>query len=77
MDHELTGWEEHVRDEAWECGEIAARRREAEEEARMEAAMYEHEEEEYRLSRGLPCSPVSGCSRGRPLAECAPDEIPF
>ena len=42
-------WAERERmgeDEAWECGEVAAMRREAEREARMEAASYEAELEE-------------------------------
>ena len=74
---ELTGWEEHVRDEAWECGELAALRRESEEEARKEAAMHEQEEEEYRKARGFSCGVAPSCSRGYVSAECSPDEIPF
>ena len=42
-EEELTGWEEHCRDEASECGEYAAMREEARREAAMEAAMYEDE----------------------------------
>jgi hypothetical protein len=75
---ELTGWEEHVRDEARECGELAARRREAEEDARKEIALLEQEEEEYRQSRGFSCQPaVPSCSKGMRLSECYPDLLPF
>lgn len=77
---ELTGLEEHLRDEAWECGELAARRLEAEEEARKEAAAWEYEMEEARLAEGLPCLPAtpgSACSRARSASECREDDIPF
>jgi DNA-binding FadR family transcriptional regulator len=77
MDDELTGWEEHLRDEAWECGELAARRREAEDEARLEAAMAEQEEAEALRARGFPCSSAPCCARGRALAECREDDLPF
>ncbi len=76
--HELTGWEEHVRDEAWECGELAARRREAEEEVRKEVAMLEFENEEWLRARGFPCqAATTACSRGNAFAECAEDDLPF
>ncbi len=42
MEDELTGLEEHLRDEAWECGEMAAMRAEAH--AEWEA---ENSEQEY------------------------------
>lgn len=45
-DYELTGFEEHMNDEAYECGELAAMRAEAEREARAEAAIAAWEEEE-------------------------------
>jgi len=40
---ELTGLEEHLHDEAYECGEVTAMRAEAEREAALEAQHYEHE----------------------------------
>ena len=79
--NELTGWEEHLRDEATECGELAAMRREAKRDARTEAAMIraeqEEEEREWKAQQANPLRSV--CSYPAPYAaECRfHDPIPF
>jgi hypothetical protein len=75
MEHELTGLEEHLRDEAWECGELAARRREAEREARLEAAHLDFELEEARQAWGHRCESLTPVCQGRVTAECF--DLPF
>lgn len=69
---ELTGWEEHVRDEAWECGEIAAMREEARREEESECA-YEQEcraeaeaEDRRRYPGGRCVFDVPACERINP-----------
>ncbi len=76
--YELTGLEEHLRDEAWECGELAAMRREAEQEARMEGEMQAaYEEQMWEEQQADPLRAV--CWNG-PSPECLlreDDNIPF
>lgn len=75
---ELIGFEEHLHDVAYECGEIAAMRREAEDEARKEAEMFEFEQEELRRAWGYLCKTVTvECTRTCDWTECQTDEIPF
>lgn len=73
----MTGWEEHCRDEAHECGERVAMRREAEAEGRAEARNMAHEamleENDRRTARGF-CL-ATFCNvwlRPRPYSRCLP-----
>jgi hypothetical protein len=82
---ELTGLEEHLRDEAYECGEVAAMRREAEEFHRMEAAIgeaeqREWEEEDARLNPFGRCVMDDPTNRGlfpRMCETSGDEDIPF
>lgn len=85
IEADVTGWDEHVRDEAYECGELAAMRREAEREHEMEEAMYDAELEEqealWAAQQANPFTSVCEFIGGAFEPECRPheadDEIPF
>lgn len=76
-DYELTGLEEHLRDEAFECGDRAAMRSEALREARLEGLMLEaqqhlEDEEEARQN------PFGRCVDTSRFESCGDsDPIPF
>lgn len=84
IEFELTGYAEHLRDEAYECGELAAMRREANREAEREAWYAEEADrvarEEFEAQQANPFTSVCPFDSWN-APECQPhradDEIPF
>lgn len=81
FENELTGWAEHVRDEAYECGELAARRREAQREFEAEVRhVYAEMGEEQAHWDALQANPLTAtCSYDfAPVCSSGPDDdLPF
>jgi len=85
IEFELTGYEEHCRDEAYECGDRAAMRREAEREHEMEEAYHDamlaEQEALWAAQQADPftsvCEFIGGAFEPECRAHEAQDEIPF